>query len=290
MNMLVLSISHAQIISEGSQELPLAGARAAAMADAYIADFTDVAVMYRNPAGLPFLREFSFLGDVYYEQHNSSLTTVAGGTVWLSPVDAFTVSGIVSSLGYFPSDPNPHLQIVQYGADAAYGRIVAPGLSVGLEAGTRYLHSLAKDTWTSTWMVGVMYHPAPEVSYGAAFHDAAYGPPDNDPLISSMVEFHRRLQIGMTLRWPFSHRPSIFTLSLGNEKIFGQTGLLYKGGVEYYPVPYFAVRGGYIAGPGVAIPRYGAGIRADLFQLDYAIAPSLNDVVFQQLTLTIKFK
>ena len=290
MNMLVISFAHAQIISGGSPRLPLPGARAGAMADTYIAEFSDVAVMYSNPAGLPFLKNLSVMGDMYYEQHNSSVSTVAAGTLWMSPVDAIAAGGILSSLGYVPSDPNPHLQVAQYGTDVAYGRIIAPGFSVGLEAGARYLHTPTKDTWTTTWMAGLMYHPAPEVSYGAAFHDATYGPPNNDSLVSSMVEFHRRLQIGMTLRWPFSKRPSMFTLSLANEKIFGQMGLLYKGAMEYYPLPYFALRGGYIAGPGVAVPRFGAGIRGNLFHLDYAIAPSSNDVVFQQLTFTLTIK
>jgi hypothetical protein len=79
------------------------------------------------------------------------------------------------------------------------------------------------------------------------------------------------------------------TLSLANEKIFGEAGLLYKGGLEVCPFAFLALRWGYLAGLNVALARYGAGIRTDVVQLDYAISPSLNDVQFQQLTLSIIF-
>jgi hypothetical protein len=289
MNLLLISLVHAQILNEGSFLVPTPGARAAAMGDAGVADISNVTMMYWNPGALPFLEHISVIVDHYAEAHTRLMNDVVATTVWRNDENALTVGAAFGHLGYLTTAEVPSMQVIQTGLSLAYARLLAPGLSAGVTATAVYIDIAQDRRWSNTWKAGLMYHPSPEISYGIVFSDELFGAQLQRSSVAVKEQLPRRLEIGLSVRVPVSRDEHRVTLSLANEKIFGEAGLLYKGGLEVCPFKFLALRWGYLAGLNVALARYGAGIRTDVVQLDYAISPSLNDVQFQQLTLSIIF-
>ena len=97
----------------------------------------------------------------------------------------------------------------------------------------------------------------------------------------------RRFEVAVAMKFPSVRNHHFLTVSLSNEKIFGEAGLYYKAGVEIIPHNYFALRFGYHVGPDIQTPRYGIGIKTNSFRVDYALAPSVRSLRFQQITLSL---
>src|ERR1041385_1602133 len=248
LNFLAVYMLHAQIMNEGSIHLPLPSARGAAMGEAYTGEISDVSIMYWNPGSLPFLERTALILDHYYETQSGLMNDVIATPVWIAEGNAITIGGALSHLDYLGSGQVSSQRVFQSGINLSYARILAPGLSVGLTGTATYIDIEAKQRWTSSWMAGLTYYPSPEISYGIVFNDVLYGAQIQHSAILVKEELPRRLEMGISMRYPVSRKRRIVTLSLANEKIFNEAGLLYKGGLEVYPFPFVAVRWGYIAG------------------------------------------
>ena len=93
------------------------------------------------------------------------------------------------------------------------------------------------------------------------------------------------------MRFPSTSNATVFTLSVVNEKVFGQDGILYKGGMEVYLMKFLGLRGGYIFEPNLGgSARFGLGLRSDHFQLDYSISPNKSTDLAYHVSLAITFK
>jgi hypothetical protein len=289
-NFFTVTLLHTQIMNEAGIRLPLPGARAAGLADAYAAEVSDAAVMYWNPASAPFLDHSAVILDHYHESQTGVMNDVVATSVHVTDEDAITLGGDLSHLGYLASSRSSGLRAIQSGLHLGYARILYPGVSVGLTATANYIDLQENRRWTSSWMAGLTYFPSPEISYGLVFRDVVHGAQVEQSSVAVREELPRRLEMGISMRYPVSRARRIVTISLGNEKFFGESGLLYKGGVELYPIPFLALRWGYLAGPDIAEPRYGLGVRTEAVQLDFAISPKRDDVQFQQVTLSVSLK
>lgn len=263
------------------------GARASAMADAYTADIYDIAVLYWNPASLSFLEKKSVMLDHFYEWKTAVMNDVVAVPIPLKGQQSLGLGASVSHLGYLRNHRPYHARAIQYGFDLGYARILSTGFSGGIRVGGRYSHSENSDFFTSSWSLGITYYPSPGISYGLVLGDIGEDVSTlNGGTLTKQASL-RRLQVGITMRYPLSLQRRLLTLALTNEKIFGETGLYYRLGFEVNPFEFAALRVGYFVGPLTAAARYGLGFKTDLFQVDYAIAPSTHSFRFQQLSLSI---
>jgi hypothetical protein len=89
------------------------------------------------------------------------------------------------------------------------------------------------------------------------------------------------------MRYPSARQRQIVSIAFANEKIFSQPGLLYKIGLELWPLRFLALRSGYIAGGEAGIARYGIGVKSDILGIDYAFSPASFYEGFHQFTISI---
>ena len=69
-------------------------------------------------------------------------------------------------------------------------------------------------------------------------------------------------------------------------KIFGETGLYYKAGIEIRPFDFLNLRYGFITGLGVSKASYGIGIQISRFSVDYVVYPEQASNMLEELSLS----
>jgi hypothetical protein len=252
------------------------GARAAALAEAYISDPYDVTAMYWNPGALLYIQQPSIV--ITHSQDVSTKFMMDNVAIPLHSTrsEMIAVGVTLNHHGYLQKDLTYDFRAMQYGYDIAYSREVMPTVSIGGRVGVQYGTSGTSHLWAAATSVGIFYSPAEEISYGASVNglgsaiEYAY---DNSSLTVNSVNMPRSLQVGATMRFPAEVKQSIFLVSIANEKIFGKDGLRYKGGVELFPIPVLALRAGYLNEPGFSVGHYGLGVRMGRFSFDYALSP-----------------
>jgi hypothetical protein len=67
-------------------------------------------------------------------------------------------------------------------------------------------------------------------------------------------------------------RKQFLGITIANEKILGQDGLIYRGGIEVFPSSVLALRLGYEVGPELSGYACGAGLVVNVVRLDYALS------------------
>jgi hypothetical protein len=111
---------------------------------------------------------------------------------------------------------------------------------------------------------------------------------------STQLELKRlphRLEIATTFRFPTMARQPDFKLTLANEKVFGESGLIYKAGLEVYPHEVLALRGGYSLSSFTSGGRIGIGLFFGSVTLDYSLSePITRPYGFShQLSISMSF-
>ncbi|HUN65105.1 MAG TPA: hypothetical protein VMW43_03325 [Bacteroidota bacterium] len=274
-----------------------AGARAAAMAESFVADAYDVASMYWNPAALAYLQDFDLQINHSQEQFIKSEDENISIPVHLRRSETIAFGASVNHVGYFASQSTVY-RALQFGYDVAYAREVLPTFSVGVMLQAQYAHTSASEHWGMSSLFGFYYYPEPEVSYGVSFGGLGTGIEYFDRIDSagSTVSHTtilrdaytpRYLQVGATLRYPADTHDPEFVLAFANEKIFNVSGLQYKGGAEYYPWGFIALRGGYIVTPSISYGVFGWGFRTQRIHLDFAISPNPQTDQAIQISLLV---
>ncbi|MBI1806201.1 MAG: hypothetical protein HYR76_04010 [Ignavibacteria bacterium] len=266
-----------QTISLYSSRPVNVGARAAGFAEAYVTDAYDANSMYWNPAALVYLQRSSIVMNHSQERIINTMNENIAVPFQIRRGEAVAIGLTVNHVGYIESSPNFDFHVIQYGYDIVYSREVVPTVSVGAGLGVRYAKSTTASLWGVSSSMGVFYSPSQEISYGAVLSGIGSGilyASDRTTTSLSSENLPRSLQAGATLRFPPTFSQTFFTISVANEKVFGQDGIRYKGGMELFLFKVLALRGGYIVEPGLGSARFGFGIRTERFQLDYAISPS----------------
>jgi hypothetical protein len=263
----------------------LSGARALGFADAYVADIHDVNAMYWNPAALPYMQNTSIVFNHTLDRASNSMNENVATPLFARKGEVVAVGLAVNHVGHVGKSSTGDFKAVQYGYDVAYANEVVPTLCVGGAVNVRYGNASSGSLWTFATSVGIFYAPAEGISYGAVFGglgNAVRYTYDGTATLLSSERLPRDLQVGATMQFPASARKTFVTLSIGNEKVFGVTGLRYKGGAEYVFLRLVAVRFGYIVDPDVKVATYGLGLHAGKWQLDYGMLPSrLTDRLYQ---------
>jgi hypothetical protein len=268
------------------------------MADAMAGDASEVSGIYWNPSLLSFLRERSVIANYSLERirgrdnimNENVVFPLALNSRWsmglgltYSHVGRIDIAGPLSGYSYRQGS----LDI------AASVRISAP-FSVGALTTIRYGRVESRKITTVSSVVGISYQPSPGIGYGLSYHgighrinyafDTLTGSTsaDKDVLV-------RSLEVGVTLRLNPNDEPPLVVASAGGQKNFGTDDVIYKGGIEVWPVDFLATRIGYWAGTQTVAGRYGGGLRIGPWRIDYGVSTTELEPVFHQLSLSFCF-
>ena len=195
-----------------------------------------------------------------------------------------------SSVGYVSG--SGHGKMFSYGCDIASGYEIVPRLAVGGLVSVRWGASNGVSASAVSSSVGFLYSPSPEISYAIAFLGAGTGigtRPSGDSLVIYQRGLERRLHVGASMRYPSSAslRRPILSISLSNEKTFDVDGLVYRGGIEVFPIGELALRVGYTVGPDIGAPSYGTGLLMGRVRIDYAFARRDLDERTHQVSVSL---
>jgi hypothetical protein len=266
------------------------GARATALSDAYSTLSQDVSVMYWNPAAIAFLQTAGIIIDHQHMDRYRAMNDVAAFP--LAAQDGYAVSlGIrLFQVGHLRSSEIEGLENFSYGADIAYAAEVLPQFSVGGLASIDHSSGGEESLSALSSGFGVFYAPPGAVTYGAALTGLGtqlrfiY---DGETNLILREKRPRRLQLGAAMQFPTESDVKRFGMSIVNEKIFGEAGVMYRGGIEVWPVEYFALRVGYFTRPGEAFESYGIGFRFNTVRIDYSTTFNGMREGYHQVTLAI---
>lgn len=275
------------------------GARASSMANANSADAYDIASMYSNPALTAFNRNPSAieLSALYQNKQNMKMGQLLA-PLFNNRKQSFNAGFLFHLIGsdYLGLDQNTFKKAPSYYRfDLNYARALSSTFSIGATSGAAYSISDSTQTWSNSSAIGIYYSPTPTVSYGAVFKggfSGSYYIYDSETTSLQKNDLPKSFEIGVRLRYPTIARSPFLTLSFANEKVIGQHGLWYKGGIELLPINFLAIRSGYIYGPELQGARFGIGFNLGNFRLDYAISTSapLFSNQLHQLTFSIKLR
>ncbi len=275
-SMVTVGGASAQVVRLFSSEPVRVGARGAGLADAYTASIADAFSLYWNPAGLAYLAHNAIIMDHSFEKTINSFNENVTLPLQIRSGEVIGIGATVNHVGY-GGGTDGGFRAIQYGYDLGYGREILPGFSLGAAVGVRYASATGSHLWGVSSSIGACYYPSEEVSYGLSYSGIGSGiryATDGSATSFTNENLPHRLQAGAELRFPSSEGERLFTLAIENEKIFGQSGLRYGVAVEALPFRFLALRGGYVVEPDIQYARFGAGLRADRFQIDYSISPS----------------
>lgn len=269
---------------------PYAGvsARAAAFADAYVSETHDVGVLYWNPAALAFLSRSYILTDYTYSPSSKLASYHLAIPFFAGRDQAFAVGFSAHTQPSVTDTTATAYFNREYGVDVASSTIIAYAISLGVRGGVRYGHSSESRAWVGFSSIGLYYEPTPAISYAFVYNGISLGAKhtESNPAKNIAIQpLPRSFQIGVSMHYPSSRRDHIVTIGLANEKIIGQSGLLYKGGLEVGFFRFLTARVGYLVGPSVSGARYGLGVGADHIQIGYAFIPNTISGSVHQLSL-----
>lgn len=276
--------------------------RTVGMGDATVADPTDLTSININPAALPFTRNINVLHIDIFQNWNNNLmlenfTFPAFQQGAHSFAGQFTLhhSGM-NATNYLGTSPlaEPDLMMIQ--VDVAYAYSIENTLSFGILNSASFAQNEVAQYWTFSPSLGLLYAPSESISYGMAFRglgrSVTYQLIGDDITALGSQNLREILELGATLKLPVDTDKNYLSLSLANEKRFGQNGVWYKAGLEIKPVLSIALRGGLMFHPedNIYAPRFGIGLYGDGIRADYSISHS-NQLYerFHQLGLTFEF-
>ena len=240
------------------------GARAAGMGGAYVSIADDGTALHWNPAGLTriggprlTLSHVSWFSDATYQYAS-----------YASPFGRDAAFGVALEQGSLSWDNTGEgsFETGDFAGVAGYGRRLSPNLGVG--GGLKFLSSSLGDDGAASFALdlGVVYRLSNTISIGAAARNMGPGltfDSETDPLPSTMT-------VGGSYLW----RGVLVSADVEKVNDLGATPRL---GAEYSPVPYLALRGGWIGGDDTALSGVTGGLGLnwnERWALDYAYRSS----------------
>lgn len=267
------------------------GARLSSLAGSFIADDYETGIMYFNPAGLTYLKNYMISINHFQE---SSINAYGEGI--MLPLYIGSGEGIAFSLntlntGYFKKNNTPQLKFIQFAYNVAYSKEILNNLSLGGIFGLQYTKSNYNNLWTYRTSIGFYYVPTEEISYSILVGEIGtgikYSLSDTETILRS-VNLPNGLQVGITMRHPINLIESLFSISLSSEKVFGEAGARYKTGFEIYPIRFISMRAGYFVSNTLKYATFGVGIKVLNFVLDAAYYP--NKISNKEMYLTLSYR
>ncbi|MEX2574283.1 MAG: hypothetical protein WD317_08300 [Balneolaceae bacterium] len=275
-------------------------ARTAALANATVAESGAVSAVNINPATLSFVRNTQSVQLNTYQNWDSNLMlqnitfpALIRGEHRVAAQFGYHHRGFEAT-NVLGAGPSPMPDIMMYQADVAYAYSIENILSVGVFNNITFAQNEYARFWSYFANLGVLYAPSESVSYGIALRglgrSITYELHESNRTLLGSQGLRQSLELGATLQFPVEVEDSYVSLSLANEKRFGENGIWYKGGLEIKPIPVLALRSGILYHPvnRIQIPRFGTGLLLDSLRLDYSFSyRNLPNERFHQLGLTI---
>lgn len=182
----------------------------------------------------------------------------------------------------------------QWSFDLGVATTLSRFLSVGGMSTFRYGKAGSQNSIVVSSTLGVMYYPSPEISYGLTYQGIGDGIEyvfDTTETSTNPVKtkLSRSLEIGATLRFDArgDHPSAVFTIA--TQRMLEKKSLIYKGGLELWPIDFLALRIGYWIGTQTVAGRYGGGVRGGQWQLDYGVSTTKLEPMFHQVSLLCYF-
>ncbi len=268
------------------------GARAEGLGGAFLAEPYDIMALYWNPGAIAYLPRPEIALNHVMDVTSGVISEDLAVGIRVTHKDLIALGVSVDQRGYVPKQANENFRFMQYGYDIAYAREVIPTLSLGGRVGLHYGVAGSSNLWAAAASFGLCYFPSQEVSYGASINGLGSGIRyDFDGYVMQLTRVNapRSLQVGAMVRFPPESREPVLTLAIANEKVFGVSGLRYKGGLELQPYPFLALRIGYQYANqlGISAPKYGMGFHLSRFHIDYSISPGTREDQTYNLSLLI---
>ncbi|MEX1261872.1 MAG: hypothetical protein WD381_04660 [Balneolaceae bacterium] len=287
--------------NEGTLRVQHFDARTLSLGEATLADVFGNTTIGINPALSGLLnngRELHLNSyhnwDTNLVQHDVTLPSLILNKHHFTARAGLTNSGY-EEINYLGSAQLPEPDVEQYHADLAYAYAFSNVFSMGVLQSVSYTFNDEDDFVTYFADIGLVYAPAENLSYGLAVRGIGRDSHYTINTAGETILYHQRmgqiLDLGSTFRFSQNKR-TFLTMSLGNEKRFGEDGIWYKGGIELIPIPAISIRGGALfhVGQDEFIPRLGIGLDAGYFILDYMAAPkNIRGENYHQLGLTFQF-
>ncbi len=267
------------------------GARLSSLAGSFIADDYETGIMYFNPAGLSYLKNYLISINHYQER---SINAYSQGLMF--PIYLGVGEGIAFSLntlhtGYIKKNPTHQLKFQQFAYNVAYSREIFYNLSLGGIFGFQYTRSNYNNLWTYRTSVGFYYVPSEEISYsilvGEIGSGIKYSLSDTETILQK-TNLHNGLQLGITMRHPISLIENLYSISLSSEKVFNERGARYKTGCEVYPFKFLSLRAGYYVSDDLKYSTFGFGLKLFNFLIDASYYP--NKINNNEFYLTLSYK
>ena len=273
------------------------GARSNALANTVVSDSYSLEGVYTNPAAYLFSEDNTTLTtNMFYNTRYNVMVENITGVILRNQEHLLVAGATMQHSGpeqYMPTTAQVPVSLNQFGLSLHYARKIGTALSFGTGiSGTAGRSSDGSEDWALTTDFGLLYAPSPSVSYAIAYRGPGdllntlgnrlvYSYDDNSQdngtqAAGLIVEpMPHQLEIGTTFRFPTISRTPSFKLSFANKKVFNKPGLLYKAGLELYPLDIIVLRGGYFYHPTVNGGRLGLGLLLGNFTLDYSYADNI---------------
>ncbi|MCF7802574.1 MAG: hypothetical protein K9N57_00125 [Candidatus Marinimicrobia bacterium] len=237
--------------------------------------------MYANPALLSFqevTKSISISQNYYWTQgviaENVTIPVLTNRTFPLA------VGFTAHHSGLDPIEANQPLKKFSR-FDGHIGGAVKVSNTVSLGALVQMNHNMASDNYkrSASALAGAYYAPSPGVSYGIRYHyyedDVAFRSDfSGEEALMESRDVPNLIEVGTSMRFPEVSESPLVILSFASEKRSSQSGVTYKGGIEYHPLSLIDFRAGYLHGPNYVGGRYGIGLKLGRqFQVDIAHGP-----------------
>jgi len=296
--LLVPRLAQSQIASESPNPHAIVHARAAAMGNAYAADPSDAGVLFWNPAALVAAPQLSVVATHAIEltYRNDRLNTTNLSLAYnFENGWAFGIGGTYHRpLSIDPANPEEWSQFSYNSLDLAVACQVIPTLSFGISTTMQLAEWQSAQSTAMAATVGAYYSPSPEISYALAYRGfgAMIDWPYDDPARGTTLSKSREpgsVVVALSAKFPARRKARILSVSMSGEKPLSMRGVVLSMGLEWLPIPFLALRGGYWRGPHSVSPKVGAGIVLGGFSLDYAYSSSKLEPLYHQASLRVAF-
>lgn len=280
-----------------------ASARSTGLGDADIADIGQFTSYNLNPALLSFVNnpKSIHLGAYQDWRNNFNYFDLSLPAIDLTKnirsAVRFSYSGsylsYVNPLGA-ANEPEPDL--TQYQLESGTSFKISSVFSTGFLQTLSFTNNTSAQYWTYAAKAGIFYDPVGSLSYAAVVRGIGRGAEyrfiEDGTTVLGSYNIPVIFGIGATFTFPEDSDDPNFSLSLSNEKRFGEDGVWYKGGMDIKFIRFLSLRSGIQFQPDLNyyMPRFGIGFKSKIISLDYGIAPGTQSKIdgrYHQLGLTI---
>lgn len=267
------------------------GARLASLGGAFIADYSEPGIMYFNPAGLSYLKNFDIEFSHYQENSINGFCQGVIFPIYLSKFEGIALSLNTLHSGYLKRNDLQQLRFLQFAYNVAYSREIFTNMSIGAIFGFQFAKSNYNDLWSYRSLISLSYVPTEEISYSFAIGEFGngikYSLSDTETILRR-INLPNGIQLGITMQHPINIKETMFSISLSSEKIFKEAGVSYKIGIEVYPVRFISFRTGYVVTNNLKFATFGSGIMIGKFKFDAAFYP--NRLTNKEFYLTLSYR